>query len=148
MTLAISKRATRKSKPVTFESLRLLSKNMAAAVQTIDDGFHPDVLGEVANAYAVPQHLVQGVVKVSAGTLDRRRKAGALTDTESDTVLRLAGLFDYAATVLGGDEQAQRWLTKKQYVLGDVTPLELAKTSVGSDYVRSVLNGIEYGLSS
>jgi putative toxin-antitoxin system antitoxin component (TIGR02293 family) len=148
MTLVASKRPTRKAKPITFQSLRGLSKDMSQALQTIDSGFHPDVLGVLATAYAVPQHLIQGVVKVSDGTLDRRRKAGALTDTESDTVLRLAGLFEYAATVLGGDEQAQRWLTKKQYVLGNVTPLELAKTSVGSDYVRSVLNGIEYGLSS
>jgi putative toxin-antitoxin system antitoxin component (TIGR02293 family) len=148
MTLARPKRVLRKPRPVTFQGLRQLSKDMPQAVQMIDTGFHPDVLGMVANAYAVPQHLIQGVVKVSDGTLDRRRKAGTLNDTESDTVLRLAGLFDYAANVLGGDEPAQRWLTKKQYVLGNVTPLELAKTSVGGDYVRGVLNAIEYGLPS
>jgi putative toxin-antitoxin system antitoxin component (TIGR02293 family) len=148
MTLASSKRILRKPKPITFQGLRQLSKNMPEAVQTIASGFHPDVLGVVAGAYAVPQHLIQGVVKLPDGTLDRRRKSGVLNDTESDTVLRLAALFDYAANVLGGDEQAQRWLTKKQYVLGNVTPLELAKTSVGGDYVRGVLNAIEYGLPS
>ncbi len=148
MTLAISKRTIRKPKLFTFQGLRQLSKNMPEAARTIDSGFHPDVLGVVAIAYAVPQHLIQGVVKVTDGTLDRRRKTGVLNDTESDTVLRLAGLFDFAANVLGGDEQAQRWLTKKQYVLGNVTPLEYAKTSVGNDYVRSVLNALEYGLPS
>ena len=106
MTLAISKRTIRKPKPFTFQGLRQLSKNMPEAAQTIDSGFHPDVLGVVATAYAVPQHFIQGVVKVPDGTLDRRRKTGVLNDTESDTVLRLAGLFDFAANVLGGDEQA------------------------------------------
>jgi putative toxin-antitoxin system antitoxin component (TIGR02293 family) len=148
MTLTISKRTLRNPKPVTFQGLRQLSKNMPEAVQRIDHGFHPDVLGVVAGAYAVPQHLIQEIVKLPDGTLDRRRKSGVLNDTESDTVLRLAALFDYAANVLGGDEQAQRWLTKKQYVLGNVTPLELTKSSVGGDYVRSVLNAIEYGLPS
>lgn len=148
MTLASAKRTVHKAKAVTFQGLRQLSKNMPEAIQRIDIGFHPDVLGVVASAFAVPQHLIQGVVKVTDGTLDRRRKTGVLNDTESDTVLRLAGLFDFASNVLGGDEQAQRWLTKKQYVLGDITPLELAKSSVGGDYVRSVLNAIEYSLSS
>lgn len=148
MTLVSSKRTLRKPKPVTFLGLRQLSKNMPEAIQTIEGGFHPDVLGVVATAYAVPQHLIQGVVKVTDGTLDRRRKTGVLNGTESDTVLRLASLFDFAANVLGGDEQAQRWLTKKQYVLGNISPLEVAKTSVGGDYVRSVLTAIEYGLPS
>jgi putative toxin-antitoxin system antitoxin component (TIGR02293 family) len=147
---SVSSRRSKKRKVTsnTFQSLRLLSQDMPQAVQVIVAGLHPNVLGVLATGYAVPQHLIQGVVNVSDGTLDRRRKAGSLNDTESDTVLRLAGLFDYAATVLGGDEQAQRWLTRKQYVLGDVAPLELAKTSVGSDYVRSVLNAVEYGLPS
>jgi putative toxin-antitoxin system antitoxin component (TIGR02293 family) len=137
-----------KARPLSFQVLRQLSKNTPQALSNIMTGFSPDVLTALASGYAVPQHTIQTILGVTDGTLDRRRKAGTLSDTESDSVLRLVSLFDLAANVLGGDEQAKRWLTNQQHVLGNVTPLELAKTSVGSDYVRSVLNALEYGLPS
>jgi putative toxin-antitoxin system antitoxin component (TIGR02293 family) len=71
-----------------------------------------------------------------------------LNDTDAGAVPRLAALFEVASSVLGDDDAAQRWLTNKQSVLGNVTPLELAKTRDGSDYMRWVLNAIEYGLPS
>jgi putative toxin-antitoxin system antitoxin component (TIGR02293 family) len=71
-----------------------------------------------------------------------------LKDKESEAVLRSAALFEIASHVLGGDDAARRWLSTRQIVLGNITPLELAKTQDGSDHVRSVLNAIEYGLPS
>ncbi len=87
-------------------------------------------------------------LELTPGSYDRRLKQSVLTTTESDTSLRLAGLFDLAATVLGNDDEARRWLSKPQYVLGGAVPLDFAKTSIGADYVPSVLLNIEYGLPS
>lgn len=131
-----------------FDYLRGLAKDPKRALDAVREGLPVTVVGTLSQGLDVTKKTVTDVLELTPGSYDRRIKQGVLTTTESDTSLRLAGLFDLAATVLGGDDEARRWFNKTQYVLGGAVPLEFAKTSIGADYVRSVLLNIEYGLSS
>lgn len=53
-----------------------------------------------------------------------------------------------AAEVLGGREQAERWLHTPNRALSGQMPLELLDTDLGSRQVEEILGRIEHGVFS
>lgn len=88
------------------------------------------------------------VVLISPRTLTRRRKEDRLPPDESERVYRVARLVEVASSVLGGEEEARSWMKESNYSLGDVTPLEYARTEPGAELVERVLRQIEHGIAA
>ena len=69
-----------------------------------------------------------------------------LSPEESDRVLRLARVAAQAEEVLGGREDAVKWLHRPSRSLGGHKPLELVRTDAGSELVVDVLGRLEHGV--
>jgi putative toxin-antitoxin system antitoxin component (TIGR02293 family) len=66
---------------------------------------------------------------------------------ESDRLVRIARLFGRALDLFDGNVDAARtWLATQQPALGDLAPLELAKTDVGTIEVERLIGRLELGL--
>lgn len=93
--------------------------------------------GEICDALDLP-----------ARTMARRKKERKLRPDESDRLFRLARIAAEAAEVLGGDENASRWLHRPNRALGGKTPLAVLDTDIGARQVEAVLGRIEHGVFS
>lgn len=120
----------------------------AEAVAAVRAGLPVAVFEALARALRVPEARLARVVGLSATTLGRRKRAGALAPDEGDRVWRVAALFDRATQVFGGEEEAAAWLVDPNLALGDETPLALADTEPGARAVDDLLGRIEYGVYS
>ena len=57
-------------------------------------------------------------------------------------------LLEKAVDVFGDIQSARKWLKEKAYGLGDLSPLEFAKTEIGAREVENLLGRIEHGIFS
>lgn len=121
-----------------IEIVRLVRRGLAFRVVTRFQRNLNLSLGEVADLIQVPQR-----------TLTRRQEEGRLEVEESDRLLRASRVFAKAIELFEGDvEGARAWLSKGQRSLGGATPLDLAKTEVGSREVESLIGRLEHGIPS
>jgi putative toxin-antitoxin system antitoxin component (TIGR02293 family) len=118
------------------------------AVAAVRAGLPVAAFEALARALHVPEARLAQVVGVSATTLGRRKRAGALAPDEGDRVWRVAALFDRAAQVFGDEEDAAAWFADPNLALGDVAPLALADTAPGVRAIDDLLGRIEYGVYS
>lgn len=90
----------------------------------------------VANAYkfkVVPQ-----------ATWKRRTKK--LSPDESERTERLARVLAYAEYVWDDRERTREWMSKPHRELGDLPPLDVARTELGARRVEDLLDKLFYGL--
>jgi putative toxin-antitoxin system antitoxin component (TIGR02293 family) len=102
-----------------------------------------EMLGKSLN---VSREDLLNALALSPRTLTRRLKEGVLSPEESDRVLRLATIATQAEEVLGGREDAVKWLHRPSRSLGGHKPLELVRTDAGSELVVDVLGRLEHGV--
>lgn len=108
-----------------YTSLEALTKNL---------GLEPSAVG--------------AVVGIAERTLARRKQERRLSPIESDRLYRLAYVTHVASAVLGGVEQARRWLGRPNRALGGVVPITLLDTDIGCRQVEEALVRLNYGLYS
>jgi putative toxin-antitoxin system antitoxin component (TIGR02293 family) len=97
---------------------------------------------------AIPMDKVAAVLGISRATLHRRKLQGRLHEPESEKLVRYQRLFKAASDVFGDREDARRWLKHPQPALGNIAPIEFAKTELGAREVENLLGRIEYGVYS
>jgi len=89
------------------------------------------------------------LTQIRSRTLARRKDEGKLGPEESDRLLRASRIFGRALELFEGDDEAARtWLSSKQRALGDVPPLEMAKSEVGAKEVENLIGRLEHGIPS
>jgi len=54
-------------------------------------------------------------------------------------------LYYFAADVLGSEDSGTRWLMKPNAAVGNVPPLQMLDTEIGSREVENTLGHIKYG---
>jgi putative toxin-antitoxin system antitoxin component (TIGR02293 family) len=81
-------------------------------------------------------------------TIARRKKEQKLRADESDRLLRLARVSAQAAATLGSDDKAAQWLRRPNRALGNLAPLDLIDSDIGTRQVEDVLGRIEHGVVS
>jgi len=79
-------------------------------------------------------------------TLSHARKRGRLSADQSDRIVRAARIYARAHEVFGDREKANRWMRRPNRALEGKAPIELLRTSNGSDLVVAVLDRIAYGV--
>jgi putative toxin-antitoxin system antitoxin component (TIGR02293 family) len=84
---------------------------------------------------------------VSPRTLDRRKNEKSLPPDESERSYRIARLTDRAYQVFENSEKVARWFSEPNFALGNIKPLDLAKTEPGAKLVEQVLGRIEHGIT-
>ena len=79
-----------------------------------------------------------------------RRVSGdqPLKVAEADAIARIIRVRDHAHDTFGRRDLAESWLTEPNPELGDLIPIEMARTDLGAREVETVLGRIEHGVFS
>ena len=131
-----------KAKLVSWPSTVFIEK-------AIESGLPRKVLRRVAERIAG-----EDKAKVSALEFDvvpkttlQRREGRKLTLHESEQTERVARLFVHARRALGTEAEAREFMMASHAELGGRTPIDAAKTDLGTLRAEQILNAIEYGLA-
>ena len=120
------------------------------------------VLIEKAVARGLPRNALRNVAEWLAGddkakisslewgvvpktTLERREKQ--LSPRESERTERVARLFVHARRALGTEVEAREFMTTPHPQLDGRSPIEAARTDLGTRRTEQILNALEYGLA-
>ena len=71
---------------------------------------------------------------------------GPLDSSASDRALRLAAVTDRAIEVLGSQNAAENWLSSSAIGLNRRRPIDLLRTSDGTELVKTLLTRMEHGV--
>jgi putative toxin-antitoxin system antitoxin component (TIGR02293 family) len=97
----------------------------------------------------LPFDVVTALVDIPRRTMTRRKAEGRFLPSESDRLLRASRLFAQALELFEGDRDAAlAWLMAEQPALGRATPLDLARTEVGSREIERLMTRLEHGVFS
>lgn len=94
----------------------------------------------------VREETLARLVHVSPRTFARRKKDKRLSSSESDHLFRVARTVVQAAEVLGGLEQARKWLRRPNRAFGNKQPLDLLDTDAGTALVWAALVRLDHGV--
>jgi len=119
-----------------------------ALIRTVLAGLPFGELLRLRELLGLPLDQLAEKLNISRATLHRRKHAGRLDEGESDRVVRYARLVGKAADVFGGVEAAREWLQFPQFGLGNIAPLDYARTEVGAREVENLLGRIDHGVYS
>jgi putative toxin-antitoxin system antitoxin component (TIGR02293 family) len=90
---------------------------------------------------------VAAVADIPPTTLARRRREGRFSTEESERILRIRYVFERTNELFDGDTDAAReWLTALRPALGNVPPLQLARTDFGARMVEQLIGRLEDGV--
>lgn len=118
-------------------------------IESIQNGLSVSELDELQRSLDIPMETLIRHLDISNSTVKRRRTDGKpFKQTESDRIVRFAGLYALAVNVMEGSEEAREWLRSPQYGLGMEIPLEYAETEVGTREVEDLLIRIDHGVFS
>lgn len=125
----------------TYEPLRIY--------QAVRRGLAYQAFERLQRNTALPARVLAELAEIPPRTLARRREEGRLQPDESDRLLRVARVFGRALQLFEGEPAAARgWLSAPQPALGDMIPLELARTDVGAREVEQLVGRLEHGIPS
>ncbi|WP_157899118.1 antitoxin Xre/MbcA/ParS toxin-binding domain-containing protein [Luteitalea pratensis] len=80
-------------------------------------------------------------------TLARRKQEGRFHPDESDRLLRASRIFGRALQLFeGNSKEASAWLERPLPALGNLRPIDLARTEVGALEVERVILALEHGV--
>lgn len=129
-------------------SIGLRARDVAATIRALKRGLPFSSVERLKDRLAVSTGELAAAINVSPRTLARRKREGRLRTDESERLLRIGVLFDRTEQVLGGDDEARRWLKAGKKALGGRSPLEFADTEPGAREVQDLLGRIEHGVFS
>src|SRR5207247_1497082 len=121
-------------------SLGLAGRDLHGLLKAVGAGLSYARLTDFAARSGLALAEVAAVLRIPARTLARRKVRGALTELESERLVRLAALFVKAAELFEGNPlAAAAWLRGPAKALGSKTPLELARTEIGARAVADLM---------
>ncbi len=118
------------------------------AIAHVSKGLPFSELEHLRHEIDEPMESLARQLSISRSTLQRRKAERRLSPTESDRLMRLWRILQYATKLFGTVERARQWLKFPQFGLGGAVPLEFAKTEVGAREVEDLLGRIDYGVYS
>ncbi len=121
--------------------------DLPTAAHRVEEGLTPAALDGLQETLDLSSRELADVLLLSPRTLSRRRRsADRLPPDESERAYRLGRLAELAARTLGGTEAARDWMREPNFALGDVRPLDLARTEPGARLVERLLAHVRYGM--
>jgi len=149
--VAASEGSDGQTEPLLTEQVTgVASDDHQGLIEQINDGLSVDALDVMQESMQVAQRALGEVLGIPATTLGRRKQGGqTLTQPESDRVVRLTRLWDLAVALMGHDQKrAQSWWQTPLAILGDNSPMEHAKTTVGARDVEDLIGRLRHGVVS
>lgn len=111
----------------------------------VREGLPYDALDALSQTLGLTQDVLTHVLGISERTLQRRRRSGRLSASESDRLWRMAHIYHRTLEAFDGQtDEAQAWLTTPKRALGGDTPIGHLDTEPGERMVEQMLATIEY----
>lgn len=127
--------------------LGLHSYDLPYLLKSIQQGLPFAALEHLRKNLELSWEDLSRLLAISDRTLTRRKNEGRFLPEESDRMLRASRLYAKALELFEGDGRAAgRWLSTAQSALAGQTPLDLARTELGSREVESLLDQLEQGV--
>jgi len=133
---------------VTLPLLKEQELSLPQVIREIENGLPVSSFTAIRNDLGITDKELAQVIRVPKSTLAVRKKRGRFSFEESERLYRIQRLLRKAVDVFGDLEMARKWLKDKAYGLGDVSPLEFAKTEIGAREVENLLGRLEHGIFS
>jgi putative toxin-antitoxin system antitoxin component (TIGR02293 family) len=128
----------------TVLGLRL--RNTNELIQALEHGFSPEVAERLSEKVLLPLTEFSRILDVALRTVQRNKKdAKPLSKGKSETLFRVARIFERTSKLLGTEEKAARWMTTPKFGLSGQTPLEYARSEVGGEIVLDLLESLADG---
>lgn len=115
-------------------------------IAALENGFPPEALDAAIDAGILSRREAEHIVIPRRTLAHRKQKGQRLTLEESDRLLRIARVSAQAEEAFGNRDKASRWLRKPNRILKNAVPLELLRTSTGTELVREELIRIQHGI--
>jgi putative toxin-antitoxin system antitoxin component (TIGR02293 family) len=104
---------------------------------------------KLLDATGLTQQEMAAYLDLPERTFARRREAGAFDRRESEQLLRLAEIWEAALELFQGDAaRTHSWLTSPTFGLGNMRPIDFAKSEFGAREVRSLIGRLADGVFS
>jgi putative toxin-antitoxin system antitoxin component (TIGR02293 family) len=116
--------------------------------QAVESGLPRAALRHLAERIAGPDRSRVTALEwrvVPRTTLERRERR--LSPQESERTERVARLFVHARRALGSEAEARTFMTEPHPELDGRSPVEAARTDLGTRRAEQILNALEYGLA-
>lgn len=111
----------------------------------VREGLPYEALESLSQALGLTQEVLTRVLDVSERTLQRRRRSGCLSPSESDRLWRIDYIYRLALEAFDGKtDEARAWLTSPKQAFGGDTPIEHLDTEPGARAVEQMLATIEH----
>lgn len=133
---------------MTLPLLKEQELSLPQVIREIENGLPVSSFTAIRNDLGITDKELAQVIRVPKSTLAVRKKRGRFSFEESERLYRVQRLLRKAVDVFGDLEMARKWLKDKAYGLGDVSPLEFAKTEIGAREVENLLGRLEHGIFS
>jgi putative toxin-antitoxin system antitoxin component (TIGR02293 family) len=118
-------------------------------LRAVNKGFPYRAFDRFCRNSGLSFEAVIALIDIPRRTMTRRKAEGRFLPSESDRLLRAARLFAQALELFEGNRDAALgWLLAAQSALGEVVPLDLARTEVGSREVERLIARLEHGVFS
>lgn len=136
------------NQPFLLGNDRVWSPSFVLIEKAVEQGLPRPVLRHVAEQIAggdkAKVSSLEWVV-VPKTTLERRDEQ--LSPTESERTERVARLFVHARRALGTEAEAREFMTTPHPQLDERTPIDAARTDLGTRRTEQILNALEFGLA-
>lgn len=138
----------KKARRVTAQGLLGVNvRDSFALARRVETGLSFHSMERLSKKSGLPLETIRTAVRIPPRTLVRRRSDNRLTPEESDRLVSVSRLIALAIELFGGRvENAARWLTSPNRALGRLTPIDVAKTEVGSREVENLIGRLAHGV--
>lgn len=115
-------------------------------VDKIRHGLPAKVFVQLTEHLPLSQATLAAKLGITTRTIHRKIRARqALSPIESEKIIRVARVWNYARHLFTSDEAIASWLMTPAAPLGGISPIDLVDTDVGTTKVESFIKGIAYG---
>lgn len=118
-------------------------------IATIRAGADFKDVEKLASSTSLTIERLADALSISRRTLSQRKQEGRLKSNESDRLIRFARLWQMIVDLHDGDLIASHvWLTTPKKGLANESPLNFARSEVGSREVESLIGRLTHGVFS
>ena len=138
-----------KGKPRIGSTLGLKSMDVPTLINAARAGLSWNSIKRFLGATGLSQQQLAVYLDIPERTFARRRETGALDRRESEKLLRLAEIWEAALDLFDGDKaRTHAWLVTPAFGLGNIAPIDYARTEFGGREVRALIGRIADGVFS
>lgn len=128
----------------TADALGVQSSSDIAWVRKVEEGLPVRALKQLQALGALSEEEFDAIIP--RRTRRHQRERGRLSASQSDRVARAARAFATAHRAFADPEKGNRWMKRPHRILEDERPIDLLRSSTGTQIVLDALGRIEHGV--